>query len=165
MRSHGNDTLFRVTKDETILKMIDEDIAQKQREQSEDFHSKEAIVITFNGLQSFNNWNSSFRYQAVLSTNYKKTYAIFKYDRIDAPGNGNIGFHEPNLKSPCNATSKFDLDERNLTESSNIGKPGTFVFLLTRYVLKKINLLIIILFVYIITDWEQRLYVFPEYPR
>eukprot|EP00111_Clytia_hemisphaerica_P012904 TCONS_00037917-protein len=128
MRSLGNDTFFRATKNKTILKMIDKDIAQKH---SGEFRSKEAIVITFNNLQYYTPYsNLIYNYQAVLATDYDKVYAIFHYERMDTRGKNNIGFNEPNTTDSCNTTLIFNLNEKNLTTSSNIDKPGKFVFLL-----------------------------------
>eukprot|EP00111_Clytia_hemisphaerica_P010998 TCONS_00032248-protein len=128
MRSLGNDISFRATKNKTILKVIDEDIAQKHH--SGEFRSKEAIVITFNNLQYYRNSNLTYNYQAVLATDYDKVYAIFHYERMDTRGKNNIGFNEPSTTDSCNTTLIFNLNENNLTTSSNIDKPGKFVFLL-----------------------------------
>eukprot|EP00111_Clytia_hemisphaerica_P009715 TCONS_00028503-protein len=49
---------------------------------------------------------------------------------MDTRGYNNIGFNEPITTNPCNITLIFNLNENNLTTSSNIDKPGKFVFLL-----------------------------------
>ena len=131
MRSQGNDIFFRVTKNETILKTIDEDVMQKH---SGEFRSKEAIVITFNNLEDLNISSRKYKYQVALATDYSKVYAIFHYKRMDTRGLNNIGFNEPNATAPCNTTLTFNLNETHLTTSSNIDHPGKFVFLLERCV-------------------------------
>ena len=68
MRSHGNDILYRTTKDQNILKLIDRDIALSKSTQA--FQSKEAIVITFRNVPSYHYGHMLFRYQVVIATDY-----------------------------------------------------------------------------------------------
>jgi hypothetical protein len=66
-------------------------------------------------------------FQAVLATDGNRTYVMFIYDEIQwGSGSAGIGFnagdknHSFTLpRSPCG---------RNLSEDSNIRRPGTFIF-------------------------------------
>ena len=132
LKSRGNDILYRSTTNRNILKLVDKDIALLPRKQSttSSFNSKEAIVITFNNVPYYDNRNILFRFQTVIATDYKNTYTIFNYDRMDNPGYGNIGYAEPDGAFSCKSTENFNLNGSKLTTSSNVGKPGKFVFLL-----------------------------------
>ena len=67
MRSHGNDILYRTTKDQNILKLIDRDIALQA---TPSFKSKEAIIVTFRNVPYYDNRYILFRSQAVVATDY-----------------------------------------------------------------------------------------------
>eukprot|EP00111_Clytia_hemisphaerica_P024757 TCONS_00072953-protein len=129
MRSLGNNILYRTTKDQNILNLVDRDISLLKSVSS--FKSKEAIVVTYNNVPYYEIRNILFRYQVVIATDYKNTYTIFNYDRIDRSGYHNIGFSEP---SACNKSInvRFNLTKSNLTTNSNVDVPGKFVFLLTK---------------------------------
>ena len=129
LRSYGRDILYRVTTDQNILRLINKDIALSKSAPT--FQSKEAIVITFNNVPYYDNRNILFRFQAVIATDYKNTYTIFNYIRIDRPSYDNIGYAEPDGKISCTPYKRFNINGNNLTTTSNIGKPGKFVFLLT----------------------------------
>ncbi|XP_066920707.1 uncharacterized protein [Clytia hemisphaerica] len=113
MRSHGNDILCRTTKDQTTLNSIDRDISLSKSAPS--FKSKEAIVITFNNVPYYDNRNILFRFQAIIATDYKKTYTIFNYERMDNPGYDNIGYAEPDGKVSCTPYKSFNLNGNTLT--------------------------------------------------
>uniref|UniRef100_A0A7M5WRE4 NIDO domain-containing protein n=1 Tax=Clytia hemisphaerica TaxID=252671 RepID=A0A7M5WRE4_9CNID len=129
LKSYGRDILYRSTTQQNILSMIDKDILLSKSVPS--FKSKEAIVITFNNVPYYDKRNILFRFQVVMATDYKNTYTIFNYDRIDNPGYGNIGYAEPDGEVSCTPYKSFNLNGNTLTTSSNVGKPGKFVFLLT----------------------------------
>ena len=133
LKSRGNDILYRSTTDRNILNLVDKDIALLPRKQSttSSFNSKEAIVITFNNVPYYDNRNILFRFQTVIATDYKNTYTIFNYIRLDRPGYDNIGYAEPDGRVSCTPYKRFSINGNNLTTTSNIGKPGKFVFPLT----------------------------------
>ncbi|XP_066920704.1 uncharacterized protein [Clytia hemisphaerica] len=129
MISLGNNILYRTTKDQNILNLVDRDISLSKSVSS--FKSKEAIVVTFNNVPHYGNRNMIFRYQVVIATDYKNTYTIFNYDRMDNSGYDNIGYAEPDGEVSCTPYKRFNLNGHTLTTSSNVGKPGKFIFLLT----------------------------------
>ena len=132
MRSYGRDILYRSTKDQNILKLIDRDIGLPHQQNSTSFFkSKEAIIITFNNVRYYDYRNILFRYQVVIASDYNSTYTIFNYDRLDRQSYDNIGYVEPDATFSCTPYKRFNLNRNNLTKSSNVGQPGKFVFRLT----------------------------------
>ena len=129
MRSYGNDILYRTTKDQITLRLIDGDIALSKTTPS--FKSKEAIIITFNNVSYYKDRDILFRYQVVITTDYKNTYTIFNYDRMDRASYDNIGYAEPDGRVSCTPYKHFNVNGNKLTTTSNVGFPGKFVFSLT----------------------------------
>ena len=127
MISNGRDILYRTTKDQNILNLIDQDIALSLENPSH-FKSKEAIVITFNDIQLYDYPNTLFKYQAVIASDYKNTFTILNYERMDKEGFANIGFADP---PACKKSRTFNIDRKRLTTSSNVGRQGKFVYLLS----------------------------------
>ena len=132
MRSYGRNILYRATKDQNMLILIDRDIALLPRQQNtiSAFKSKEAIIITFNSVPYSKSQNIVFRYQVVIATDYKNTFTIFNYMRIDRPSfeNIGIGYSEPNGNISCTQYERFNINGDKLTTTSNVGIAGKFVF-------------------------------------
>ncbi|XP_066922095.1 uncharacterized protein [Clytia hemisphaerica] len=125
MVSNGRDISYRTTRDQYILNQVDKDIALSVGNQ---FKSKEAIIITLNNVQIYDEPNVLVKYQVVIATDYKKTFAILNYERIDKEGFLNIGLSDP---PACKTSRRFNIDAKRLTTSSNVGRQGKFIFLLT----------------------------------
>ena len=79
--NHGQNILYRTTKDPIILKLIDHDISltlEKSKNYSR-FDATEAIIVTFDNIQRYRNTNR-FKYQVVIATDYTYTFAILMSD-------------------------------------------------------------------------------------
>ena len=95
------------------------------------FNAAEAIIVTYNDIPRYNNPSKRFKYQVVIATDYTNTFAILNYDRLDLISYHNAGFSEP---GPCHIIKQFtkSLDETAvLNQTSNVGRPGKHIHLLT----------------------------------
>ena len=112
--------------------MIDQDIslALGKSEKPSKFNASEAIIVTYNNVPRYSSISNLFKYQVVIATDYTNTFAILNYDRLDQTGRGAVGFSDP---GPCRVTKRFlnSSDERTLTQTSNVGRPGKHIHLLT----------------------------------
>ena len=128
LKNHGQNILYRTTKDPITLMLIDQDIslALEKYEHYSKFVATEAIIVTFDNIPRYRNNHSRFKYQAVIVTDYTNTFAILNYERLDESGN-EAGF------SDCNYSKQFTTssDKTVLTNTSNVGIPGKHIFLLT----------------------------------
>ena len=130
LENHGQNILYRTTKDSYTLKLIDQDISltlEKSKNYSR-FDATEAIIVTFDNIPQYGNTNR-FKYQVIIATDYTDTFAILNYERLD--GNGNeVGFSDPS----CNYLKRFTTSSNKtvLTNTSNVGIPGKHIFLLTQ---------------------------------
>ena len=127
--NHGQNILYRTTKDPITLMLIDQDIlALEKYEHYSKFVATEAIIVTFDNIPRYRNNHSRFKYQAVIVTNYTNTFAILNYEKLDENGN-EVGFNDPS----CNYLKRFTTssDKTVLTNTSNVGIPGKHIFLLT----------------------------------
>ena len=124
LENHGQNILYRTTKDPYTLKLIDQDISLAHSR----FDATEAIIVTFDNIPKYRNINIRFKYQVVIATDYTYTFAILNYQRLD--GNGNeVGFSDPFRNSLKRFTTSSD--KTVLTRTSNVGIPGKHIFLLT----------------------------------
>ena len=130
--SNGHDILYRNTKNQQILNLIDRDVAKSLRtpRHPSKFKSTEAIIITFNNIAIYGNSNVKFKYQVVITTDYTNTFTILNYERLDDESATRIGFTDP---LACKHSVSFfnHLDRRILVRTSNVGEPGKHVFLMT----------------------------------
>ena len=130
LNNHGQNILYRTTKDPITLKLIDQDIllALEKYKHHSRFDATEAIVVTFDNIPRYGNTNYRFKYQAVIATDYTNTFAILNYERLDENGN-EVGFSDPS----CNYLKRFTTssDKTVLSNTSNVGIPGKHIFLLT----------------------------------
>ena len=112
--------------------MIDQDIslALGKSGKPSTFNASEAIIVTYNNVPRYSSISNLFKYQVVIATDYTNTFAILNYDRLDQTGRGAVGFSDP---GPCRVTKRFlnSSDERTLTQTSNVGRPGKHIHLLT----------------------------------
>ena len=122
MVSNGQNIFFRTSKNRSILDLVDRDVAYGNYPP---FKATEAIVITFNNV-AFYNRPQKVKFQAILATNYKKTFVIFNYLRLDLDARV-TGFSD---QEACNSFRKFS-NRRNLVSTTNVGVPGKHVHLLT----------------------------------
>ena len=127
--NHGQNILYRTTKDPITLMLIDQDIslALEKYDNHSRFDATEAIIVTFDNIPQYGNTNR-FKYQAVIVTDYTNTFAILNYERLDENGD-EVGFSDPS----CNYLKRFTTssDKTVLTNTSNVGIPGKHIFLLT----------------------------------
>ena len=130
LKNHGQNILYRTTKDPITLMLIDQDIslALEKYEHYSKFVATEAIIVTFDNIQRFGNTNNQFKYQVIIATDYTNTFVILNYERLDENGN-EFGFSDPS----CNYSKQFTTpsDKTVLTNTSNVGIPGKHIFLLT----------------------------------
>lgn len=117
--------LYRETHNATILNQADKDIRQFSKN---NFTSKYALIITFNKVPAFAGYGTYEKqtFQAVISTDYSKTYVILNYVKLTVAAT--VGFYE----NDCNYRSISEgEDSLLLAETSNIGIKGRHVYLLT----------------------------------
>jgi hypothetical protein len=133
MISSGNDIFYRTTSDKTILELVDRDIALLLKKQSTGltkFKASSVIIITYNNVARYNRASNRFKYQTIIATDYKNTFTIINYHRLDESGTV-AGFYE---RSPCKVNTKLftnSFDRRVLTKNTNIGILGKHVYQLT----------------------------------
>ena len=130
LENHGQNILYRTTKNPYTLKLIDQDISlalEKSKNYSR-FDATEAIIVTFDNIPRYGNKKIRFKYQAVIATDYTNTFAILNYEKLDENGK-EVGFSDPS----CNYSKQFTTssDKTILTSTSNVGIPGKHIFLLT----------------------------------
>ena len=97
---------------------------------SGNFFPTEAIIVTYDNVPKYQNPSIKFKYQVIIATDYRSTYAIVNYERLDTSGN-RIGYGDPS----CHAFQEFTTRGRyqtELTKISNVGIPGRHVYLLTK---------------------------------
>jgi len=90
MTSNGSDIFYRTTSNKNILRLVNRDIALilgKKTGTPSSFNAKSAIIITFDNVREFLSFNM-FKFQTIITTDYKKTFAIIDYERLDAKGSG-----------------------------------------------------------------------------
>ena len=128
--NHGQNILYRTTKDPITLKLINQDIslALEKYEHHSRFDATEAIIVTFDNILRFGNAGSRFKYQAVIVTDYTNTFAILNYERLDE-NSYEVGFSDPFFNYSKQFTTSSD--KTVLTKTSNVRIPGKHVFLLT----------------------------------
>ena len=128
LENHGQNILYRTTKDPITLMLIDQDIslALEKYEHHSRFDVAEAIIVTFDNIPRSNNNQSRFKYQAVIVTDYTNTFAILNYERLDENGH-EAGFSDSSYSKRFTPSS----DKTVLTNTSNVGIPGKHIFLLT----------------------------------
>ena len=131
MKSSGSDVFYRTTSDKTILQAVDKDIALilgKQKGTPSTFNASSAIIITFDNIQSLGLSSVLFKYQTVIATDFKNTFAIVDYERLDGDGI-EIGFYEVYCKHLKRFTGSSE--SKQLVDDTNVGIPGKQVHLLT----------------------------------
>jgi len=134
MRSNGKDVFYRTTNDTAVLKLVDRDIAlllNKQKTGPTKFNARTAVIVTYNNVVAYSSSSYRFKYQVVIATDYKHTYTIMNYHRLDLSTRGSSGFYE---RSSCKINTDVftnSSDRTVLTSTSNVGIPGKHVYLLS----------------------------------
>lgn len=120
---------YGLTENATTLKLIDRDIslALDNYVNISSFKTVEAYVWTYDDVPLKGNKSIKFKFQVILATDRLNTFAILNYDRLDLNSHGPVGFSEGSV---CKQFTK-SLDRRDLTRTSNVGRPGKHVYLLT----------------------------------
>ena len=112
--------------------MIDQDIAPALRHTyDDDFKAREAIIVTYNHIPKYGNYNIRYHFQVVIATDFTHTFVILNYYDLDSSA-GKVGFHD----TDCHQRTYFQRSynsgpKRNLDRSSNVGVTGRFVYKLT----------------------------------
>jgi len=131
MKSSGSDIFYRTTNDKTILQAVDKDIALilgKQKGTPSTFNATSVIIITFDNIQALRSSFILFKYQTVIATDFKNTFTIVDYERLDTNGK-EAGFYEVQCKHLKRFASPFL--NKQLVTNTNIGIPGKQVHLMT----------------------------------
>ena len=128
----GKHIFYRTSKDPLILHLIDRDIslALGKPGNPSTFNAAEAIIVTYNDIPKYGDSSKIFKFQVIIATDHTKTFAILNYDRLDTSAHL-AGYNE---LAPCNQITKLftkSSDERVLNRTSNVGRPGKHIHLLT----------------------------------
>ena len=117
------------TKNQTILRMINQDISLTRGKSgySSNFKAEEAIIVTYNEIPKYRQRNIRFTFQAVIATDYNNTFSILNYKRLDQ--NGKVDFYDPYCSNSENLTNL--LNTTALQSTSNVGVRGKHIYLLT----------------------------------
>jgi len=103
MVSNGNYIFWRTSTNSSVLALVDKDIelllSQQQTTTPGKFNTTAAIIITFDDLLAYRSTTNRFKYQLVIATNYKQTFAIINYHRLDLSGSI-VGFYDRSLCGP-----------------------------------------------------------------
>lgn len=131
--NYGRNIMYRTTTDRHILRLIDQDVSlvNRSRGMPSTFHSQLAIIVTYDNIQLYEDYNKRFSYQVVIAADFENTFAIFNYGRLDGDS-GDVGFTDPKRYS----TKRFvrpSADKRILNKISNVagGRPGKHVYKLS----------------------------------
>ena len=131
MDNRNKDIFWRTTKDQNTLKLINQDIslAVGNPGNPSRFNTTEAIIVTYDNVPKYLDSTKRFKFQVVIATDYTNTFAILNYDRLDESG-GVVGYGDSGY---CTSTKIFtdSLDTRTLNQTSNVGRPGKHIHLLT----------------------------------
>ena len=131
MDNRNKDIFYRTTTNVNTLKLIDQDIflALGKSGNPSTFNAAEAIIMTYDNVPKYGDRSKRFKFQVVIATDYTNTFAILNYDRLDESG-GVVGYGDsgycPIIKTFTNST-----DTRILNQTSNVGRPGKHIHLLT----------------------------------
>ena len=128
----GKHILYRTSKDPLILHLIDRDIslALGKPGNPSTFNAAEAIIVTYNDIPHYHYSTKRFKFQVVIATDYTNTFAVLNYGRLDL-NSADVGYSEP---QPCKHNVKSfteSSDRRVLNRTSNVGRPGKHIHLLT----------------------------------
>ena len=133
MNNRGRHIFYRTAKDSYTLGFVDKDIslALGQAGNPLRFNATEAIIVTYNDIPRYGSTSNRFKYQVVIATDYTNTFTILNYDRLDINGNDNVGYSDT---GQCRVTKRFtsSSNKRTLTITSNVGRPGKHIHLLSR---------------------------------
>ncbi|XP_057299239.1 uncharacterized protein LOC130629879 isoform X2 [Hydractinia symbiolongicarpus] len=110
---------YRETFDSRIFSLVNKDLT---RYGIRNFTCFQAVIVTF--MNALGPSSKSDTFQTVIATNGKETYAIFNYNRLDNPDCIVAGYGE----MYC---SKYIMDCKNMSYTSNVGIPGRHVLKLT----------------------------------
>ena len=126
----GQHITYRTTRDYYTLNMINQDISLTRRKHGypTNFNAIEAKIVTYNEVPHYQNAGLKFTYQIIIATDYHNTFTILNYNRIDSNGNV-IGVSENGCVIDYISTSS---NQRDLTWTSNVGRAGKHIFLLTQ---------------------------------
>ena len=128
LKSNGLDILYRSTKNQRTLSLIDKDVSKTLN--GSKFESTEAVVITFNFIAKYDKPHVQFAYQVAIVTDYINTYVVISYKRLDENSATVIAFSDP---FACKYYNEFfkNTDRKFLLATSNVGEAGKHVFPLT----------------------------------
>ena len=129
----GKHILYRTSKDPLILHLIDRDISSALGKPGNPstFNAAEAIIVTYDNIPNYHDSTKRFKFQVVIATDYTNTFAIINYGRLDQKSYYDVGYSEP---QPCKHNVKSFIessDRRVLNRTSNVGRPGKHIHLLT----------------------------------
>ena len=131
MHNRNKDIFYRITLDPRTLNLIDQDISLTlgRPGNPSTFKTTKAIIVTYNNVPKYGDSSKRFKYQVVIATDYTNTFAILNYDRLDESG-GIVGYGDSGY---CTKTRTFtdSSDTRTLNRTSNVGRPGKHIYLLT----------------------------------
>ena len=131
MNNRNNNIYYRTAKDQNTLKLINQDIslAVDKPGNPSTFNTTDAIIVTYDNVPKYGDLSKRFKFQVVIATDYINTFAILNYDRLDESG-GVVGYGDSGY---CTSTKTFtnSLDSRVLNKTSNVGRPGKHIHLLT----------------------------------
>ena len=139
MSGNGTNVMYRVTNESSVLRKINTDIVRvlgTTEDMPKSFTAKQAIIITYDNVQMANVsmiliLTETFKFQVVLATDNKVTYAILNYERLDYKPREPAFFQDFQTCTIKRRNFIADSDQRKLVESSNIGVEGKHVFLLS----------------------------------
>ena len=132
VNSHaGQHIAYRTTRDYRTLIRVNQDISLTRGKSGypSNFKTAEAIIVTYNRIPRYMHPNTKFTYQIIIATDYQNTFVILNYDRIDSNGDG-IGISENGcvIDYILNRSNQ----QRELTWTSNVGRAGKHIFLMTQ---------------------------------
>lgn len=134
MISNGNDIFYRETTNTAVLETVDRDIAlllSKNASGPTIFNTRKAVIVTYSNVASYSSSSTRLKYQAVIATDYRDTFTIVNYHRLDQTGSGSSGFFE---RGTCQINTKLfsnSFDKRALTTTSNVGVQGKHIYQLS----------------------------------
>ena len=120
-----NPVLYRITNETNILNQTDDDI---RRFSKDNFTSKYVVIVTFGRIMVFGKPEERQSFQAVIASNYKKTYVIMNYANLTMEAT--TGFYDKDCGVGKTINFTDSGDSRLLAESSNVGVKGRHVHLL-----------------------------------
>ena len=134
MFSNGTNIMYRITNESSVLRKINTDIT-RLLQTTEDipklFIAKQAIIVTYDNVRMALTLTDSFKFQVVLATDNKVTFAILNYERLDYEPREPAFFQDFQTCTIRRRNFIADSDQTKLVGKSNIGVNGKYVFFLS----------------------------------